>query len=198
MNWQMIHATTTRTDNKMMRMRMTSINKKILKTLVIVDILIILLSVVFFDIKVLWNTQIGFISASLVMLASMKSYQRMVDARVEHGIITLDDSKDVIDKLEDPYDLYSEEVVEEKAKPLTEVVKEERQKLKANRRSLGETLKDTKAALSIYRLGAYVVLILGFLYLNRHELLHIPSYILALSVPILVVVYILLGNKENS
>ena len=177
---------------------MTSINRKILKTLVIVDILIILLSVIFFDIKVLWNTQIGFISASLVMLASMKSYQRMVDARVEHGIITLDDSKDVIDKLEDPYDLYSEEVVEEEAKPLTEVVKEERQKLKANRRSLGETLKDTKAALSIYRLGAYVVLILGFLYLNRHELLHIPSYILALSVPMLVVVYILLGNKENS
>jgi hypothetical protein len=128
----------------------------------------------------------------------MKSYQRMVDARVEHGIITLDDSKDVIDKLEDPYDLYSEEVIEEEAKPLTEVVKEERQKLKANRRSLGETLKDTKAALSIYRLGAYVVLILGFLYLNRHELLHIPSYILALSVPMLVVVYILLGNKENS
>jgi hypothetical protein len=187
---------------------MTSINSKILKTLVIVDILIILFSVMFFDIKVLWNTQIGFISASLVMLASMKSYQRMVDARVEHGIITLDDSKDVIDKLEDPYDLYSEEVVEEAPqghflassgqKDLVEVVKEERQKLKANRRSLGQTLKDTKAALSIYRLGAYVVLILGFLYLNRHELLHIPSYILALSVPMLVVVYILLGNKENS
>ena len=177
---------------------MTSINSKILKTLVMVDILIILLSVIFFDIKIVWNTQIGFISASLVMLASMKSYQRMVDARVEHGIITLDDSKDVIDKLEDPYDLYSEEVIKEEEKPLTEVVKEERQKLKANRRSLGQTLKDTKAALSIYRLGAYVVLILGFLYLNRHELLHIPSYILALSVPMLVVVYILLGNKENS
>jgi len=172
----------------MIRKTMTKISKKILKTLVIVDIAIILISIIFFDIKVLWNIQIGFISASLVMLASMKSYQRMVDARVEHGIITVDDSKDVIDHLEDPYDVYSEEVIEG---PLGEEYEER----KENSRSLGQTLKDTKAALSVYRLGAYVLLILGFLYLNRHELLHIPSYILALSVPMFVVVSILL--KEN-
>jgi hypothetical protein len=176
---------------------MTKISRQILKTLVVVDIIIILISIILFDIKVLWNTQIGFISASLVMLASMKSYQRMVDARVEHGIITIDDSKDVIDQLEDPYDLYSEDVIEEEEKPLVEVVKDERKKLKDGR-SLTQILKDTKAALSVYRLGAYAILILGFLYLNRHELLHIPSYILALSVPMLVVVYILISSKENS
>ena len=181
----------------MMRKMMTKTSTQILKTLLVVDILLIISTIIFFDIKILWSTQIGFISSSLVMLASMKSYQRMVDVRVEHNIITIDDTKDVIDQLEDPYDLYSEEVIEEEEKPLVEVVKEERKKLKENRRSLGQTLKDTKAALSVYRLGAYALLILGFLYLNRHELLHIPSYILALSVPMLVVVYILLGNKEN-
>ena len=178
---------------------MTNINIKLLKALVAVDILIIFISVIFFDIKVLWNTQIGFISAALVMFASMRSYRRMVDARVEHNIITVDDSKDVIDKLEDPYDLYSEEVAEDEVeKDLKEVVKEERQKLKANSRSLGQTLKDTKAALSIYRISAYIVLILGFLYLNRQGLLHIPSYILSLSVPMLVVVFVLLSEKEKS
>lgn len=178
---------------------MTNINLKFLKTLVIVDLLIILISVIFFDIKILWNTQVGFITASLVMFASMRSYRRMVDARVEHNIITIDDSKDVIDKLEDPYDLYSEEIVEdEEEKDFKEVVKEERQKLKENRRSLGQTLKDTKAALSIYRISAYIVLILGFLYLNRHELLHIPSYILALSLPMFIVVYVLMSEKEKS
>ena len=131
------------------------------------------------------------------MLASMKSYRRMVDARVEHGIITMDDSKDVIDKLEDPHDLYSEEIVEDEIVDLRDAIKEEKARMKEKRRSLGQTLKDTKAALSVYRLGAYAVLILGFMYLNRHGLLHIPSYILSLSVPMLVVVYILLGNKEN-
>ena len=176
---------------------MTKISSQILKTLVVVDSIIVLICIIFFDIKTVWNTQIGFISASLVMLASMKSYQRMVDARVKHNIITIDDSKDVIDKLEDPYDLYSEDAVEEE-KPLVEVVKEERQKLKKNSRSLGQTLKDTKAALSVYRLGAYALFILGFLYLNRHGLLQIIPYVLALSVPMLVVVFVLLSNKENA
>ena len=179
---------------------MTNINLKLLKAMVAVDILIILISVIFFDIKILWNTQIGFISASLIMFASMRSYRRMVDARVELNIITIDDSKDVIDKLEDPYDLYTEEITEEseEEKDIVEVVKEERQKLKGSSRSLAQTLKDTKAALSIYRVSAYIVLILGFLYLNRHGLLHIVSYILALSVPMLVVVFVLLSEKEKN
>ena len=176
---------------------MKSTSLKILKALVIIDIVIILISVIFFDIKILYNTQIGFISATLVMIASMISYRRMVNARVEHNVITMDDSKDVIDKLEDPYDLYSEEVVEEEEKDLVETVKEEKKKLKENRRTLYQTLKDTKAALSVYRLGAYAVLVLGFLYLNRHGLLHVPSYILALSIPPMVIVIMLLREKEN-
>ena len=178
-------------------MMMSKLTFQILKTLVIVDIVIILLSVIFFDIKILWNTQVGFISASLVMLASMKSYKRMVDARVELDLVTMDDSQDVIDKLEDPYDLYSEDVTEEKDKSLVDAVKDERQKLKKNSRTLSQTVKDAKTALSLNRIAAYIVLILGFFYLNRHELLQVPSYILALSIPMLVVVFVLLSNKES-
>ena len=178
---------------------MTSINKQLLIVLVVADIVLAAVSLIFFDIKVLWNTQIGFISATLVMIASMISYRRMVNARVEHNVITMDDSKDVIDKLEDPYDLYSEEVKEDEndEKEFAEVVKEEKKKLKENKRTLFQVLKDTKAALSIYRLGAYGVLILGFLYLNRHGLLHIPSYIVALGLPPVIIVTILIKNKEN-
>ena len=177
---------------------MRSINLKILKILVVVDIMLILLSLIFFDIKVLYNTQIGFISSSLIMFASMASYRRMVAARVEHKIITVDESKDVIDKLEDPYDLYTEEIAEseEAHKTLSEVVKEEKKKLKSSKRGLTQTLKDTKAALSLYRLGAYAILILGFMYLNRHGLLHIPSFILSISLPIVIVVSQLLQKRD--
>jgi hypothetical protein len=175
---------------------MTKINLKILKALLLVDVVVVFLSLIFFDIKVLWNTQIGYFSASLVMFASMKSYKRMIESRVEQGIVLHDDSKDVIDKLEDPYDLYSEEVVEEKEQDIAEALREEKARMKAQKRSLGETLRDTKAALSLNRIGAYVVLILGFFYLNRHGLFHIPSYIVALSIPMLVVVYVLISNRE--
>jgi hypothetical protein len=177
-------------------MKSTSI--KILKVLLFVDILLLIITSVFGGKIWIYNTQIGFISATVIMIASDISYRRMVNTRVELGIVTMDDSKDVIDKLEDPYDLYSEDIVEEKTEEdLVEVVKEERKKLKQSSRSLTQTLKDTKAALSIYRLGAYAVLILGFMYLNRQGLLHIPSYLLALSLPPMIIVIILVTQKEN-
>jgi hypothetical protein len=109
----------------------------------------------------------------------------------------MDDSKDTIDKLEDPYDLYSEDVVENEEKDFSATVKEEKKKLKENRRTVYQTIKDTKAALSIYRLSAYALLILGFLYLNRQGLLHIPSYIISLGIPSVILVWVLLKEKEN-
>lgn len=174
---------------------MTSISSILFKTLFVVDVLVIAVSLIFFDIKVLWNMQIGFISASLVLIGSMVSYRRMVNSSVENNVVMMDDTKDVIDKLEDPYDLYSEEIVEEEGKDLVETVKEERKKLKENKRPLSQTIKDSKAAFSFYRLGSYAVLVLGFLYLNRQGLLDIPSYIVALSIPPVVIVLTFLMNK---
>ncbi|HEY9190544.1 MAG TPA: hypothetical protein VIM88_06725 [Sulfurovum sp.] len=176
---------------------MSSTNRKILFVLLSVDILLLLIAVIFFDIKIVYNTQIGYITATLVMVASIISYRRMVNARIKHNIVTMDDSRDVIDKLEDPYDLYSEEVTEIKEKDLAQTIKEEKKKLKENRRTVYQTIKDTKAALSIYRLGAYAVLILGFFYLKRQEMLHIPSYIISLGIPTVILVWVLLKEKEN-
>jgi hypothetical protein len=172
-------------------------NRKILTVLVTVDVLLLIISLILFDINVVYNTQIGYITSTLVMVASIVSYRRMVNARVKHNIVTMDDSKDVIDKLEDPYDLYSEDDIDDEEKDFAQTVKEEKKKLKENRRTVFQTIKDTKAALSIYRLGAYAVLILGFLYLNRHDILHIPSYIISLGIPSLILVWVLLKEKEN-
>lgn len=176
---------------------MSSMNRKILTVLVTVDVLLLIISLILFDINVVYNTQIGYITSTLVMVASIVSYRRMVNARVKHNIVTMDDSKDVIDKLEDPYDLYSEDDIDDEEKDFAQTVKEEKKKLKENRRTVFQTIKDTKAALSIYRLGAYAVLILGFLYLNRHGILHIPSYIISLGIPSLILVWVLLKEKEN-
>lgn len=179
-----------------LKMMMTNTNLNILKALVIADMLLIAVTTIFFSINTLWSTQIGFLSSTLVIVASIAAYKRMVDVRVEHNVITYDDSKDVIDQLEDPYDLYTEDILLDDEKDFVEVVKEERTKLN-NNRSVFQTIKDTKAALSVYRLGAYAVLVLGFLYLNRHGLLHIPSYILALGIPPIVIVGMLLREKET-
>jgi hypothetical protein len=174
---------------------MRSTNRKILQALLIVDGLLLFVTALFFDMTLVLNTQIGFVSATLVMIGSMVSYRRMVDARVENEVITTDIDKDVIDKLEDPHDLYSEEVKEEPVEDIRATIKEERARLKANKRSLFEVLRDTKAALSLYRVGAYILLALGFLYLNRHGILHIPAYLFALSLPPLIIVILLVRDK---
>jgi ABC-type transport system involved in cytochrome bd biosynthesis fused ATPase/permease subunit len=173
------------------------INLHITKVLFLVNILAILLIVLFFGKSYLYAFEIGFFSSMLVIIASFLAYKRMVMTRVEHNIITLDDSKDIIDKLEDPYDLYSEEKSENSEKDLVEVVKEEQQKLKSSKPSLFEILSDSKASLSLYRLGAYSVLILGFLYLNRQGLLHIPTYIIALGLPPFMIAFLLVRTKEK-
>jgi len=179
-------------------MMLSNTYRQIAYVLLGVEILLLIVALVFFETKTLYSTQIGFFTASLVMIASLLSYQRMVKARVRHEIITLDDSKDVIDKLEDPYDLYSEDMPQDEEKVFVEVLKEEKQKLKENRRSIFQTLKDTKAALSVYRLGAYGLLILGFMYLNRHGFLDIASYLSSLVLPFIVLISVLLTEKQTA
>lgn len=180
----------------MLKMKMSDRNKKIFTVLITVDILLLAIAIIFFDIKVLYSTQIGFVTAAAVMIASIISYRRMVQARVKEKIITIDDTRDTIDKLEDPYDLYSEDVIDEE-EDLSQMVKEEKRKRKENKRSFYQTLRDTKAALSIYRLSSYALLILGFMYLNRHQLLDIPAYIIALGIPSVILVWILIKEKEE-
>jgi len=141
------------------------------------------------------NSQIGFITSSLVMIASIISYRNMVKNRLDAGVVISDDNRDTIEKIEDPYDLYSQDIVEDD-KPISEIVKEEKAKLKKNRRSIWQVTKDSKPALSFYRLGAYTLLILGFFYLNNTHQLDITSYLFALSIPPIIVI-ITLMRKIN-
>ena len=182
-------------------MRMTSINKKILNTLLAIDIGIILFCMLSGNRNWLYTTQIGFFTSALVIAASMASYRRMIEKRLEYGAVRVEDERDKLDKIDDPYDLYSDEVIPEEKElsreEFVEVVNEEKAKQKANRRSISDVIKDTRAFLSLYRIAAYGLLILGFFYLNRNDYLHIPSYFFALSVPPVIVVIMLMRESKT-
>ncbi len=183
------------------RTRMTNINKKILNTLLAIDIGILIFCILSGNRHWLYTTQIGFFTSSLVIAASMASYRRMIEKRLEYGAVPIEDERDKLDKIDDPYDLYSDEVKSEEKElsreEFVEVVNEEKVKQKANKRSISEVIKDTRAFLSFYRIGAYGLLILGFFYLNRNDYLHIPSYFFALSVPPVIVVIILMRESKT-
>jgi len=169
--------------------------KSAIIALVVVDLFIIALTFLFGEEHWLINTQMGFIPSAFVMLGSMLSYRSMVQGRLNVGAIP-DDERDTLDTLEDPYDLYDDELKKDDSeKTLVEVVKEERQNLKKSRRSVWQTTKDSKASFSFYRLASYLVLIFGFFYLNNNQLLEIPVYLFSLAIPTIVIVSVLMRKS---
>ncbi|MEJ2498697.1 MAG: hypothetical protein P8Y46_05140 [Sulfurovaceae bacterium] len=140
------------------------IDKRIINALLIVDIGVVLFCYFFGTRTWLINSQIGFLSSILVVLASMHSYSKMVQRQVDNA-----------KPLEDEGDI----------EPQEEVLKEE-QKI-----SVLESLKNSRASISLYRIGAYGVFALGFLYLSSHNIFHIPSYFVGISLPIVIIVTLL-------
>lgn len=171
--------------------------KKVLFALLVVDLVLAFIIYIWKGQVWLINAQVAFLSTSLIMLASMKSYKNMVSNALAAGAVT-DDGRDTLDKLEDPYDLYDEVGKIEEEKSLVDVVKEERANLKKGRRSIWETTKDAKASFSFYRLSAYAILVLGFFYLNGNQMLELIPYLSFLAIPLFVVVFMLMDNGKNS
>ena len=134
------------------------------------------------------NFQIAFLSSVLILLGSTYSYKRLVDRRVASE--DRPDDTDLIDKLDDPYDLYSEEITSEAMQAeevdLKTVVKEEKQRLKENKQTLKNTAKSTPALVSIFRVVPYLFLVLGFIGLNNNGLLSLVPFLVGLGAGIIV------------
>jgi len=143
------------------------------------------------------NTQIAFVSTALILGASMLSYRQMVNRRLSDDGAVPEEQRGVLEKIEDPYELYEEDEMTEKIEDVRQAITEEKRRMKQHRRSLMQTLKDSKASLSFVRLGAYLLLFVGFFYLSSHRLLDIPSYLLGLSLPIVTILVLLLSQKEK-
>jgi hypothetical protein len=131
------------------------------------------------------NIQVAFISSLLIVLGSYLGYKKNIERRVEDYPVDFDNNNpDEIDKVEDPYDLYSkinineEELSKEEAK---EIFKEEKEKLK-NQSNVKNTIKSFGAASSIYRIGGYVLLVIGFFYLNNNKLLEPIIYLIGFTI----------------
>ena len=133
------------------------------------------------------NFQIAFLSSVLVLLGSTYSYKRLVERRVDSE--DRPDDTDLVEKIDDPFDLYSEEIsaeVIEEDLDLKAVVKEERARLKSQKNTLKNTAKSTPALVSMFRVLPYLFLVLGFIGLKNNQLLALMPYLIGLGVGIVV------------
>ncbi len=153
--------------------------KPIFLTILVLNIVLVLTSL-YIDPKWLLNSQIAFFSSLFVTISSFLSYKRVIKKRLESGVY---EDRDDIDKIEDRFDLYSDEE-DVTAKTLKEVIKEERAKQAGFKKGGENLIKSAGGIFNPLRLISYVVLFVGFIYLvNSKNLLVLPYLLGVLVVP---------------
>ena len=138
----------------------------------------------------------AFFSAAIIVLASFKNYKNMVIKRVALLNGEQLDNKDVIDKIDDPYNLYDEVPQYDENKSLKDIIKEEKEELKKNKRALKDVAKDSLRAFNYIRLIAYAILVFGFFALLKSGNLNLFYYLIALAIPSIVAVIFLLNYNR--
>jgi hypothetical protein len=174
----------------------TKMNKKEIlnfaKVFIIVDLCIIVYAIIAYDKIWVLNTQVAFFGSLFVTLASYFSYQRNIKNRLSNFDSSNEkkilDDRDKVDEIDDPFDLYSEDVEPIAEEDLTsekikEIIQEEKSKVKKN--SLKNTFFSASGFISIYRIFGYGFLIFGFFALNNNKIfLPIPFLVGLAIVPI--------------
>jgi len=156
---------------------------KVLKIFVALDLFVILFCFIFFDLSYIINTQVAFISSAFVTLGSYLGYKKNIASRVKNHI-NYDDNYDEVDKMDDPYDLYSPDIEQQEelsAQEIKQIIKENKPK--------GNNIKNFIGGFtgmaSVYRVVGYLLLLIGFFYLNNNHLLNPIPYLLGfLIVPL--------------
>ncbi len=135
----------------------------------------------------LLNFELAFMSSMLIVFGSFHGYKNLVQRRIDVGEGS-DDS--LLEKIEDPYELYEEEVTQEENLDLAEVVKEEKARLKANKETFKKTIKSSAGLFSPWRFVPYGVLILSFIGLNNNKILDITVFLIGLGLGIVSAIFI--------
>lgn len=164
---------------------------RILKILIIVDIGVILFCWLQGNNIWMLNSQVAFISSLAIVGGSFLSYRGHINKRA--GAINAYDDRDEVDKIDDPYDLYGED--HEELEKLD--IKEEKKRI--NRDSMKNLFKHGGAYVSLYRIIGYVVLIAGFMWLNRSGNFDLWSFMFGLMIVPAVVFFssFAMRNKEE-
>lgn len=160
-----------------------TIVKKTIKIIGVVELIILSATLISFNFFI--NLQVAFLSSFFIIAGSAYAYKKMINSGV--ALENIDEKKDILDEIEDPYELYDETPINETPTDeldLKAIVIEEKKKIKIL--NLKEIKKGSKAGISLYRLVPYLFLILGFIALKNNELLDISIYLPSLLIGIIV------------
>ncbi len=130
------------------------------------------------------NIQVAFLSSLFVILGAAYAYKKMVKQRIDSG--EYKESREMLDTLEDPHELYTQETPEEEAAQELDfktIVKEEKAKIKTF--SFKNMKYGARGSLSLFRITPYIFLILGFIALKNNDILELKFYLPSLFLGII-------------
>lgn len=157
---------------------MTKIKKTIL-FIVLLHIPVALLSVI--STSVFASFEVAMLSGAMITMGSLYAYRNMIRSKVSE--VDLDDHIDSIDMMDDPYDLYEDERDLEIA-DVKEMIKAEK---KLQKQAIIEnTVKNSGAWVSAYRLIPYAFFALGFITLQNNQMLQLLPYLIGLGYGIVI------------
>ena len=190
---------------------------KLVRILLAVDVGVVLFCVLENNFSWFINTQIAFFSASMIILGSFVGYKNLVTKQVESG----NEGKDVLKEYEDKYDLYDE--IEYKwyvadfkdlnkgliwttKKPSHFYIKRKIEFITDDMPDKTKIKKlpwykafflSFKGGFNLLRISGYIILILGFIWLNRNNMFEFAPYFFGLTlVPALALIYLWIEKKS--
>jgi len=112
--------------------------------------------------KFLWllNIEVASTASLLITFGTFHGYRKMVEKRAATATPLADEDADILDQIDDPYQLYDDEETSESG-DVKSVLKEEKARAKT-RRNWGEIIRTFKGGLSPFRFLGYAALIGGF------------------------------------
>ena len=144
------------------------------------------------------NSQLAFLSSLLISVSSFFAYRKNVLSKLKKGDIPITDERDELDKIDDKFDLFSEEEEERSPQEISRIIKEEKRKRKGFKNTLLSLKTSLPSFLSPLRFLAYLFLIGAFFYLNRHHLLNVFAFLSGLFVvPLGILLYFLISSLKR-
>ena len=138
-----------------------------------------------YSVSLFVNLQVAFLSSFFVIVGSSFAYAKMVKNNLENK--TIEEKRDLLDSIEDPYELYDDSVINDapaEELDLKEIVKEEKAKIKTfNLNAMGH---GARGSVSLWRLVPYLFLILGFIALKNNNILDLSIYLPSLLLGIII------------
>jgi len=136
---------------------------------------------------IMLNAVAGFISAMLIIAASAFGYYRLVEGAGE--VTTNHNLPDITEQIDDKYGLWDED--SEVPDDPKELLQEEKLRLKRSKRGFKSIIKTSKPAISIYRLVAYIVLIVTVYKLISADMFEVVAFLSgSTAAPLLVAGYL--------